>query len=158
MSRTHTVEAWLHAHLPAGEPFTLAPASEDASFRRYFRVTSAAGTLIVMDAPPEHEDCRPFVKVARLFRAAGVHVPAVLAEDLDNGFCCCPIWAIPPICRRSSDADRDTAVSGDAIAALVRIQLASRAGVLPEYDRALLLRELDLFPDWYVAQAPRRNA
>jgi hypothetical protein len=80
VSRSLNLDDWLRAHL-AGEPFRLAPASEDASFRRYFRVTTAAGTRIVMDAPPEHEDCRPFVKVARLFGQAGVNVPQVLAED-----------------------------------------------------------------------------
>ena len=85
MSRTLSIDAWLDAHLP-GRTYTTAPASADASFRRYFRVTSGADTWILMDAPPEHEDCRPFVAVARLFGAAGVHVPAVIAEDFDNGY------------------------------------------------------------------------
>ena len=151
MSRTHTLEAWLRAHLPDGEPFTLAPASEDASFRRYFRVTSALGTRIVMDAPPEHEDCRPFVKVARLFGAAGVHVPAVLAEDFDNGYLLLSDLGHTTYLQAFSDAD-PTSLYLAANAALIRIQLSSRAGVLPEYDRALLLRELNLFPDWYIAK------
>jgi aminoglycoside/choline kinase family phosphotransferase len=137
--------------VPAGEPFTLAPASEDASFRRYFRVTSAAGTRILMDAPPEHEDCRPFVKVARLFGAAGVHVPAVLAEDLDNGYLLLSDLGHTTYLQALSDAD-PTPLYLAANAALIRIQLSSRAGVLPEYDRALLLRELNLFPDWYIAK------
>src|ERR1700693_369221 len=85
VSRTQNLEAWLHGRLP-GETFSLAPASEDASFRRYFRVTTSGGSRIVMDAPPEHEDCRPFVHIARLFRAAGVNVPEVLAEDIENGY------------------------------------------------------------------------
>src|SRR6185436_18338063 len=85
LSRTQNLEAWLRARL-SGEPFSIAPASEDASFRRYFRITTSTGTRIVMDAPPEHEDCRPFVRIARLFRDAGVNVPEVLAEDIENGY------------------------------------------------------------------------
>ena len=83
MTRTASLDQWLAQQFAPGS-FRYSPASEDASFRRYFRVTTNDGrSLIVMDAPPEHEDCRPFVKVARLFAEAGVQVPAILAEDLD---------------------------------------------------------------------------
>jgi aminoglycoside/choline kinase family phosphotransferase len=144
------LDRWLTARFGAGN-FVVTPASEDASFRRYFRVTSGRQTAIVMDAPPEHEDCRPFIKVARLFGAAGVHVPAVLAEDLANGF-----LLLSDLGSRTYlhalDATNATALYSDATAALVRIQCASRVGVLPPYDRELLLRELRLFPDWYVAR------
>ena len=150
MSRTQTLEAWLHARLP-GELFSVAPASADASFRRYFRVTTSAGTRIVMDAPPEHEDCRPFVKVAHLFRAAGVNVPEVLAEDIENGYLLLSDLGNTMYLAALND---DTAgkLYDDATTALVNIQLASRPGVLPDYDRELLLRELRLFPDWYIAK------
>jgi len=150
VSRTQTLEAWLHAHLP-GEIFSIAPASADASFRRYFRVTGSTGTRIVMDAPPEHEDCRPFVQVAHLFRAAGVNVPEVLAEDIENGYLLLSDLGNTMYLAALND---DTAgkLYDDATTALVKIQLASRAGALPEYDRALLLRELRLFPDWYIAR------
>ncbi|HYL19510.1 MAG TPA: phosphotransferase [Burkholderiales bacterium] len=150
MSRTQTLEAWLHARLP-GELLTVAPASADASFRRYFRVTTSAGTRIVMDAPPEHEDCRPFVKVAHLFRAAGVNVPEVLAEDIENGYLLLSDLGNTMYLAALND---DTAgkLYADATSALVKIQLASRPGVLPDYDRELLLRELRLFPDWYIAK------
>jgi len=150
VSRSLLLDRWLTARFGAGN-FVVTPASEDASFRRYFRVTSGRQTAIVMDAPPEHEDCRPFLKVARLFGAAGVHVPAVLAEDLANGF-----LLLSDLGSRTYlhalDATNATALYSDATAALVRIQCASRVGVLPPYDRELLLRELRLFPDWYVAR------
>jgi N-acetylmuramate 1-kinase len=150
VSRTLNLDDWLRARLP-GEPFSLAPASEDASFRRYFRVTTAAGTLIVMDAPPEHEDCRPFVKVARLFLQAGVNVPQVLAEDVENGYLLLTDLGSTMYLQALTESNAGQLYDA-ATDALVRIQLASRPGMLPEYDRELLLRELRLFPDWYVAK------
>jgi len=150
VSRILNLDDWLRARL-CGEPFAVAPASEDASFRRYFRVTTAAGTRIVMDAPPEHEDCRPFVKVARLFRQAGVNVPEVIAADTDNGYLLLSDLGSTVYLEVLNEL-----TAGDlyeaAISALVRIQLASRPDVLPSYSRDLLLRELRLFPDWYVAK------
>ena len=90
MPRTVLLRDWLKRFYSRQYPdqeFILEPASADASFRRYFRVTLPDGTTrIIMDAPPEHEDCRPFLKVAAVFRAAGVHVPEVHAEDLTQGF------------------------------------------------------------------------
>ena len=132
--------------------FVLEPASADASFRHYFRVTLADGsTRIVMDAPPGHEDCRPFLKVAALFQAAGVHVPQVHAHDLENGF-----LLLSDLGRSTYLDVLDPATAPrlyrQANCALVDIQRASTAGVLPEYDAALLARELDLFPDWYIAR------
>jgi aminoglycoside/choline kinase family phosphotransferase len=150
VSRTQNLEAWLRARLP-GESFSLAPASEDASFRRYFRVTTSGGSRIVMDAPPGQEDCRPFVQIARLFRAAGVNVPEVLAEDIENGYLLLSDLGSTMYLQALSDHTA-AQLYDDATEALVRIQLASRPGVLPEYDRELLLRELKLFPDWYVAR------
>ena len=85
MDRLELLENWLKPQIPS-VPYTLAPASADASFRRYFRVSLPDRSLIVMDAPPEHEDCRPFIHVAELFRDAGVHVPHILAQDLQQGF------------------------------------------------------------------------
>lgn len=150
MSRLQTLDAWLRQRL-AGEPFELTPASEDASFRRYFRLSTQEGTRIVMDAPPDHEDCRPFVKVARLFRAAGVHVPEVLLEDFDNGYLLLSDLGSTTYLQALNEAAAASlyAAANDA---LIRIQLASRAGVLPDYDREVLLREMRLFPDWYVAK------
>jgi N-acetylmuramate 1-kinase len=155
LSRNLTIERWLARHF-GHERFSIAPASEDASFRRYFRVsTDDEAPLILMDAPPEHEDCRPFVKVARLFGEAGVHVPAVLAADLDNGYLLLSDLGSLTYLQALRSA-RDGAVAprlyDEATTALVAIQRASREGVLPPYDRVLLLRELRLFPDWYVAR------
>jgi len=104
-----------------------------------------------MDAPPEHEDCRPFVGVARLFAAAGVHVPQIVAEDLDNGYLLLSDLGSTTYLQALNEDNADELYRA-ANQALVRIQLASRSGMLPEYDRALLLRELRLFPDWYVAR------
>ena len=132
--------------------FALAPASRDASFRRYFRVAlPSGGTRIAMDAPPEKEDCRPFVHAAGLLQAAGVHVPAVHAQDLAAGFLLLSDLGTTTYLEALAAGDADR-LYGDAIAALVRIQLASRPGALPEYGRELLLAELRLFPDWYVAR------
>ena len=155
MPRTILLHAWLDHHLSRQHPdqtFSLVPASVDASFRRYFRVTLAdRRTFIVMDAPPEHEDCRPFLQVAALFRAAGVHVPEVFAEDLAQGF-----LLLSDLGNTTYldvlDATTAPKLYRNANAALVDIQRASRPGVLPDYDRALLTRELALFPDWYVTR------
>lgn len=145
------LERWLGAQLPQSS-FTLAPASEDASFRRYFRATLADGRrFIAMDAPPDKEDCRPFLKVAGLFGAAGVHVPAVHAKDVEAGFLLLEDLGDTTYLQALGAADPKP-LYAEATAALVRIQQASRSGVLPAYDRALLERELRLFPDWYVTR------
>jgi aminoglycoside/choline kinase family phosphotransferase len=141
---------WLRATLGPGA-FTLSRASEDASFRRYFRVACGDRTLIAMDAPPPMENCRPFVHVAGLLRDAGVHAPEVHAQDLDRGFLLLEDLGNATYLARL-DADSAHGLYLDAIDALVRFQRTSREGELPPYDRALLRRELDLFPDWYVAR------
>lgn len=148
--RLELLRAWL-AGLLSGADFSLAPASADASFRRYFRVTFDGGTRIVMDAPPEREDCRPFVKVARLMDAAGLHVPEVQEADIDRGFLLLSDLGDTTYLKALDEHNAD-ALFGDAIAALVAWQQASRPGVLPPYDRDLLQREMDLFPDWYVGK------
>ncbi|MDP2399932.1 MAG: phosphotransferase [Burkholderiales bacterium] len=142
------MRAWLDGAL-AGAAYSLEPASADASFRRYFRVTFSGATRIAMDAPPEREDCRPFVKVARLMADAGLHVPQVLAADIDRGYLLLTDLGDTTYLKALNDANAD-ALFGDAITALVAWQRASRPGVLPPYDRALLQREMDLFPEWYV--------
>lgn len=155
MPRTVLLRDWLDRHFSPQYPnqqLSLAPASADASFRRYFRVTLPDGsTRIVMDAPPEHEDCRPFIKVAALLRDADVHVPEVYAQDLAQGFLLLSDLGNTTYLE-VLNTDTAPALYRDANAALVAIQRASRPGVLPDYDRALLARELDLFPDWYVAR------
>jgi aminoglycoside/choline kinase family phosphotransferase len=160
LHRLEQLRTWLAATLP-GQPFDLAPASADASFRRYFRATFADGSpsRVVMDAPPEKEDVRPWLHVAELFRAAGAHVPEVLAQDLDHGFLLLSDLGSTTYLQalQAQKAPQQAARSAhtlyaDALGALAAIQCASRPGVLPEYDRALLLRELQLFPEWYIAR------
>ena len=155
MPRTNLLRDWLDRHFSSQQPgaeYSLEPASADASFRRYFRVSLADGsTRIVMDAPPEHEDCRPFLKVAALFHNAGVHVPEIHAEDLKLGFLLLSDLGNTTYLN-VLDANTAPALYRNANAALIDIQRASRPGVLPEYDHALLARELDLFADWYVTR------
>ncbi|HEY1327792.1 MAG TPA: phosphotransferase [Casimicrobiaceae bacterium] len=152
--------------------FSVAPASSDASFRRYFRATlhgacriaPGAGSLIAMDAPPPHEDCRPFVRIAALLEQAGVHAPRVLAQDVERGFLLLTDLGTT-MYLDALDAASAPRLYSDAIDALVRWQRATRDGVLPPYDESVLARELSLFPDWYVARhldrtldADQRNA
>jgi aminoglycoside/choline kinase family phosphotransferase len=142
------MQTWLEKVL-GGVPESCVPASSDASFRRYFRATANGRDYIVMDAPPAHEDCRPFVNVAGLFREAGVHVPEVIAEAADQGFLLLSDLG-PTTYLDALDDHTAHALYLDSNAALIRIQLASRPGVLPVYDSVLLARELALFPDWYI--------
>lgn len=147
-TREAALQSWVEKQLgPDIGP--LEPASTDASFRRYFRVATPDGSRIVMDAPPPQEDCRPFVRIAGLLEAANVHVPAILAQDLEQGF-----LLLSDLGRETYldvlDAENADGLFSDALDALIAWQAASRPGVLPEYDRALLHRELDLFPEWYL--------
>ena len=157
MDRVGQLRQWLEATLGTAG-FTLERASDDASFRRYFRITRGAGeaSLIAMDAPPDKEDCRPFVHVAGLFAKAGVHVPEIHAQDLDRGFLL--LSDLGTITYLAAlDAQNAEKLYAEALDALVRIQQASRPGVLPDYDSALLERELRLFPDWYVERQLGRS-
>jgi len=148
VQRLELLQGWLDREF-SGADFTLAPASADASFRRYFRVTLPDRTLIAMDAPPQHEDCKPFLHVAEVFGAAGVNVPEVLAKDLQQGFLLLTDLGHTTYLSALNEADADR-LYRDAMEALLRIQIASRPGVLPPYDEALLTREMRLFPEWYV--------
>jgi N-acetylmuramate 1-kinase len=150
MDRLQLLENWISRQFPE-KRFTLAPASADASFRRYFRVTFEGVTLIAMDAPPQQEDCTPFLHVAQLFSAAGVHVPEILAQDQAQGFLLLSDLGSLTYLQALDNQDSADQLYRDAITALLKMQMASRPGVLPEYDEALLLRELHLFPEWYVA-------
>lgn len=162
MKRQLQIESWLGQTHP-GTPFTLAPASADASFRRYFRVRfehahAAPKTCIVMDAPPGKEDCGPWLKVQRRLHEAGVNVPEVLAQDLDRGFLLITDLGSTPYLgallqhARQNEIPQVRELYFAATDQLIRIQLCAPDKHLPEYDRALLQRELDLFPDWYVAK------
>ncbi len=156
MPRSTLLRAWVQRTLAPRCPeqdVAIEPASADASFRRYFRVLLPdGGTGIVMDAPPDKEDCRPFLKVATLFATAGVHVPQILAHDLEQGFLLLSDLGTTTYLQALCTGGAASRLYGDANQALLAIQLASRPGILPEYDRPLLARELALFPDWYLAR------
>jgi hypothetical protein len=154
MPRTTLLQHWvqkLFAEQFPGQHLRLEPASADASFRRYFRLTLPDGsTRIIMDAPPDKEDCRPFLRVATLFRGAGTHVPEVMAEDLEQGFLLLSDLGSTTYLQALADRNAAGQLYRHANDALIAIQLASRPGQLPEYDETLLARELALFPEWYL--------
>lgn len=143
---------WLST-LPAvsAQPDSIRPASSDASFRRYFRVDAGNSSYIIMDAPPAQEDVRPFLHVAEVFREAGVSVPQVIAKNIENGYLLLSDLGSVTYLQRLNDGTAHELYM-DAIDALVRFQMISQPDVLPEYDRELLLRELMLFPDWFIGR------
>jgi N-acetylmuramate 1-kinase len=150
---------WLAAETPAHglRPETLRTASADASFRRYFRIDAGGAphaSCIVMDAPPDKEDCRPFVKVAGLLHGAGLLAPQVLAWDAPQGFMLLTDLGARTMMEVIDPArpQANQALYLQAVDALIAWQLASRPDVLPPYDEALLNREVALFPDWYLGQ------
>jgi len=133
---------------------TLRIASTDASFRRYLRLNCAQGTLIIMDAPPDKEDCRPFEQVAKLMAHAGLRVPQLLEWDRAHGFVLLGDLG-PQTMLQGMDHNKPAANLGlylKAVDVLIQWQLASRPGVLPAYDEALLRRELGLFAQWYLGR------
>ena len=142
--------AWLR-ETPATSDFVLERASEDASFRRYFRVRADAGTWIAMDAPPAMEDCRPFVAVLGLLREAGVHAPALHAADLAQGFLLlddlgsrCYLDVI--------DGDNADSLYADAFEALLDMQCGIGRERVPPYDERKLREEMELFGQWFLAR------
>lgn len=179
-ARLTQLTAWLATlPCPALQITTIRPASSDASFRRYFRLEAEDGqSYIAMDAPPLQEDVRPFIAVAKLFAASNLSVPQILAQDVENGFLLLSdlgtvtylsqlnklTTLIKPITHINNDETNETNQHNngllsqcstlylDAIDALIMLQVHSQPDVLPEYDRALLQRELMLFPDWYIKQ------
>lgn len=137
-------------------PATLTAASSDASFRRYFRWQGQGRSFIVMDAPPPQENCTPFVKIDELLASAGLNVPQIHAQDLERGF-----LLLSDLGHQTYldviDANNADALFADAIDALLALQKLPASGDLPSYDVALLRRELELFPEWYVGKALGRQ-
>ena len=164
-ARAQAFDAWLGRVAAPQNLLTnsLRHASADASFRRYFRVdTAVGGSCIIMDAPPAHEDCAPFARIAALMADAGLNAPRVLDWERADGFMLLSdlgdrtmMEAIAPPAAAGAIAMPTAAVDTlymDAVDALIQWQLASQPGVLPDYDDALLTREINLFPEWYVGQ------
>lgn len=149
--RLEQITAWLQAD-PAFAAVVIRPASADASFRRYFRASSADASYIVMDAPPDKEDMAPFLKVAARLLEMGLNVPQVLAADVERGF-----YLLSDLgdehYLQALNAETAPRLYGDALGALLVIQAQGpQAGELPAYDRPMLLREMELFRDWLVAK------
>jgi aminoglycoside/choline kinase family phosphotransferase len=164
--RQHAFEDWLSkvAAAHALKPASLRSASSDASFRRYLRIDSAAGgSSIIMDAPPPHEDVRPFVAVAALLASAGLNAPRVLEQDVTHGFLLltdlgtAPYLAALQQAQAAGEPARIEALMRDARTALVQWQSRGDARPLPPYDDALLRRELALFPEWCVGREYARQ-
>ena len=145
--RDASLRDWLDA--AAGVRGRLEPLAGDASFRRYLRLRTDRGSFVVMDAPPDKEDSRPFVHVAGLLRAGGLNVPEVHAMDLDRGFLLLgDLGSVSYLDRL--DAASAPALYRDALAALVRMQSGVPAEAVPPYDEARLAAELELFPEWFL--------
>ncbi len=154
-ARERAFHTWLEGLVAVHDldPGSVRAASADASFRRYFRVDASAGSRIIMDAPPDKENCEPFVRIAGLMQDAGLLVPRILDWDAEQGFMLLDdlgphtmMEAIDP------NAAPPLPLYQRALDALLPWQQASRAGVLPAYDAALLRRELELFPEWYLGR------
>ena len=147
--RLEQLKAWLVSDVGLNG-IDLRPASGDASFRRYFRVTDQGGnSWIAMDAPPEKEDCRPFVVVAGLLTGLGLHAPRIEAQDLRQGFLLLEDLGS----RLYLDVLNEQTVDrlyGDAMSALMVLQACGPRNGLPAYDRVLLLQEMGLFRDWLL--------
>lgn len=147
--RLTQLTSWLRGKLGR---FEIAPASADASFRRYFRVRTDAGTWIAMDAPPEREDCGPFVHVAERFAETGLHVPDLLERDLDQGFLLLSDLGDLQYAAALTDETVDR-LYADALDALLVLQSGERSQTeFPAYDEPLLSREMGLFGDWLLTR------
>ncbi|TWC73309.1 hypothetical protein FBY10_10231 [Pseudomonas sp. SJZ103] len=156
--RLQQLEVWLDEQLPilfnaqgwgAVPPATLTAASSDASFRRYFRWDGGGRTFVVMDAPPPQENCKPFVDIAYLLSTSGINVPKIYAQDLPRGFLLLNDLGRKTYLDVINDENADQ-LFADAIDALLAYQQLPMDAPLPSYDVALLRRELELFPEWYV--------
>ncbi|WP_447893178.1 aminoglycoside phosphotransferase family protein [Pseudomonas marginalis] len=156
--RLQQLEVWLDEQLPilfnaqgwgAVPPATLTAASSDASFRRYFRWEGGGRTFVVMDAPPPQENCKPFVDIAYLLSTSGINVPKIYAQDLPRGFLLLNDLGRKTYLDVINDENADQ-LFADAIDALLAYQQLPMDAPLPSYDVALLRRELELFPEWYV--------
>ncbi len=155
-ARYGDLTAWIGSTL--GHIEEIRPASSDASFRRYFRVVKDGHSLIVMDAPPDREPVGAYVRIARRLLEIGLNVPEIIAGDEDRGFLLLSDLGETPYLQRlvsgtstTGDVDR---LYGDALAALITLQTGGLTdpGFLPPYDSDLLRREMDLFPQWYLAK------
>ncbi len=152
-TRDQLVTDWVASRFP-DQSVRITPASADASFRRYFRLTwPDGGTRILMDAPPEKEDCKPFIHVAGLLAKAGLAAPRVVDQDLENGFLLLTdLGRIGYLDALNADLSLADTLMRPVLDVLIAWQLSTQASTLPPYDATLLRRELDLFPEWFVGR------
>lgn len=147
--RLSTIKSWLSDVLNS-EDFTITPASNDASFRRYFRVSQAELTWIVMDAPPSQEDIAPFIKVSQFLNSQSLHVPNIIAQNSEMGLLLLSDLGTQPYLDMLNNHSADN-LYRDAIDSLIKIQCSDPTGIdLPRYDSKLLQTELNLFPEWFL--------
>jgi N-acetylmuramate 1-kinase len=146
--RLHELQLWLEQTLGHNK-FTVAPASADASFRRYFRVTTAQQTWVAMDAPPDKENCEPFVHVAHMIEAAGVQAPHIFQRSQEQGFMLLSDLGSTPYLNKLNEHSADHLYQ-DAIISLIKMQTLKNG--LPLYDNKLLQFEMSLCRDWYFAK------
>ena len=144
-SRFKQLSTWIHQEWPEA---TIEVASADASFRRYFRISNQGKTSIAMDAPPEKEDCSPFVDVTQRLLDAKVHAPHIIRQDVKQGFLLLEDFGSQPYLDDLSITTADQLYS-DAMQALVNIQKANTDG-LPVYDADFLLMEMQIMPEWFL--------
>lgn len=153
MQRQTELKKWLETVYP-DQPFELSFAAADADFRRYFRATFSDGhTVVCMDAPPDKMSVAPYLKVQKLFHM--VNVPQVLHVDETQGFIVLNDLGSTTFLTAMTQEKNEAAHKAlllEAVGELIELQLASRSGVLPEYDREVMLREINLFPEWFVAK------
>ena len=153
MQRQTELKKWLETVYP-DQPFELSFAAAEADFRRYFRATFSDGhTVVCMDAPPDKMSVAPYLKVQKLFHM--VNVPQVLHVDETQGFMVLNDLGSTTFLTAMTQEKNEAAHKAlllEAVGELIELQLASRSGVLPEYDREVMLREINLFPEWFVAK------
>ena len=152
-ARLELLQGWLSSELHI-RPQHIEPASSDASFRRYFRAFCAAGTYVVMDAPPAREDVRPYLRVSGMLEPLGIHVPHVYEADVERGLLLLEDLGRTPYLARLAEPGAEEGLYADALEALVTLQLegGEAAAQLAPYDRTALKREMDLMPEWFLVR------
>lgn len=147
--RFQQLQQWLQGFI-TDKNYSLAPASSDASFRRYFRLQQMDSNFIVMDSPPEHEDNQSFIKVATVLEQFGLNVPHIYQQDLQQGFLILSDLGNTPYLSQLSveTADELYKKAIDSLISLQQIPCENQS--LPQYEAALLQREMQLFDDWFL--------
>lgn len=149
--RLSLIQLWLN-ELFQTDHYVITPASSDASFRRYFRVQLRQNTYIVMDAPPEHENIEPFIRIAEYLRSNNVNVPEILAKS-DDGFVLLTDFGSLPFLTVLADKSSAETLYKQAMTEVIKIQKSTNDNFsLPVYDETLLQQEMDLFPEWFLTK------